>query len=307
MKQRQELSSPGLLKIARSHFTDCVKDVRSHPQIDFKVQDALMSGLAIFSFKYPSLLQFDLATRSETPVAHNLRTLYSVQNPMSDTQIREIIDPLNPREIRDVYKKVFTAVQRGKLLEQFIYMNDSYLVALDGTSHFSSKTVHCERCCQKKHRDGSITYHHQMLSGVLVHPQKKAVIPFAPEPILKQDGRKKNDCERNAAERFLEDLRREHPHLKLIVTEDGLGSNAPPIDTLKRHNMNFILGCKPGDNTALFAFLEGSEKIGAVSHIGIQDGELIHRFRWMHSVPLNDSRSDCVVNFIEYWEIKDGQ
>ena len=146
-----------------------------------------------------------------------------------------------------------------------------------------------------------------MLSGVLVHPQKKAVIPFAPEPILKQDGRTKNDCERNAAERFLEDLRREHPHLKLIVTEDGLGSNAPPIDTLKRHNMNFILGCKPGDHTALFAFLEGSEKIGAVSHIGIQDGELIHRFRWMHSVPLNDSRSDCVVNFIEYWEIKDGK
>jgi hypothetical protein len=47
------------------------------------------------------------------------------------------------------------------------------------------------------------------------------VFPLAPEPILKQDGARKNDCERNAAKRLLTDLRREHPHLKLIVVEDG--------------------------------------------------------------------------------------
>ena len=56
---------------------------------------------------------------------------------------------------------------------------------------------------------------------------------MAPEPIVKGDGAKKNDCERNAAKRLLSDVRREHPHLKLVVEEDGLASNGPHIKHLK--------------------------------------------------------------------------
>jgi hypothetical protein len=178
------------------------------------------------------------------------------------------------------------------------------LLALDGTGFFSSKKVHCENCCQKAHQDGSITYYHQALSGVLIHPEKKGVIPLAPEAILKQEGSKKNDCERNAAERFLEDFRREHPHLNVIVTEDGLGSNAPHIETLRRLKMNFILGCKPGDHKALFEFIEGTEKIGGLEKLEIKEGKLLHKFRWMCGVSLNESNPDCLVNFIEYWEIE---
>ena len=66
-----------------------------------------------------------------------------------------------------------------------------------------------------------------MLTAVLVHPDVKEVIPFVPEPIIKQDGEKKNDCERNAAKRFLEKFRKEHPHLRVIVLEDALSSNGP--------------------------------------------------------------------------------
>jgi hypothetical protein len=142
-----------------------------------------------------------------------------------------------------------------------------------------------------------------MLSGVLVHPQKKGVIPLAPEPIVKRDGTLKNDCERNAAERFLEDFRREHPHLKVIVTEDGLGSNGPHIRTLQRLNFNFILGCKPGDHRSLFELVEASEKIGEVHKWEKQEGKTLHRFRWMKGVALNDSNPECLVNFLEYWEI----
>jgi hypothetical protein len=53
-------------------------------------------------------------------------------------------------------------------------------------------------------KTGEVTYYHQMLSGTIVHPDFKEVIPFAPEPIIKQDGEKKNDIERNASKRYLE-------------------------------------------------------------------------------------------------------
>src|SRR5256884_7224289 len=71
-----------------------------------------------------------------------------------------------------------------------------------------------------------------MLGAALMHPDRREVIALMPEPIGKHDGSEKNDCERNAAKRFLAKLRQDHPHLKFIVTEDSLSSNAPHIETL---------------------------------------------------------------------------
>jgi hypothetical protein len=76
--------------------------------------------------------------------------------------------------------------------------------------------------------------YHQILAGALVHPDQKVVFPFAPEPIMQKDGSKKNDCERNAAKRWVEDFRREHPHLKAIIVADGLSSNGPFIQALQK-------------------------------------------------------------------------
>ena len=46
-----------------------------------------------------------------------------------------------------------------------------------------------------------------------------------PEPIMRQDGATKNDCERNAAKRFLHDLRQDHPTLPLLIVEDSLSGS----------------------------------------------------------------------------------
>lgn len=59
-----------------------------------------------------------------------------------------------------------------------------------------------------------MTYYHQMLGAVLVHPEHREVFPLAPEPIEKADGAGKNDCQRNAARRLLSHVRREHPHIQ---------------------------------------------------------------------------------------------
>ena len=80
-----------------------------------------------------------------------------------------------------------------------------------------------------------------MLGAVIVHPDEKVVIPFAPEAIIKEDGQKKNDCERNAAKRLIPKIRKDHPRLPMIVLEDGLASNAPHIKLLQKYNMRFML------------------------------------------------------------------
>ncbi|WML85930.1 hypothetical protein [Thiothrix subterranea] len=78
-----------------------------------------------------------------------------------------------------------------------------YLLALDGTQHFSSSHIHCEQCLTKTHHNGTVTYSHQVLTPVLTAPDKPQVIPLPPEFISRQDGQTKQDCEINAAKRWL--------------------------------------------------------------------------------------------------------
>jgi len=144
-----------------------------------------------------------------------------------------------------------------------------------------------------------------MLGAAIIHPDFREVIPLMPEPIVKLDGTAKNDCERNAAKRFIAKLRQDHPHLKFIVTEDSLSSNAPHIETLHAHHLRYILGVKEGDHAYLFQQVQAAEHAGRVSYAERHDhvAGLVHRFRFVNDVPLNASNPDVWVNFIEYGEI----
>lgn len=291
---RKHLSLTNLLSTARQSFV--TPSNSSDKGISYT--DCLMSGLAVFQLKYPSLLQFDKESR-QANVKHNLQTLFGVTNVPSDTHMRRQLDEISPRQLRKSFKKIFSLLQRGKALEEYQYLNGHYLLALDGTGQYSSSNVNCEECCEKHHRNGTVEYYHQMLGAVIIHPDNKIVIPLAPEPITKQDGATKNDCERNAAKRLLEDIRREHPHLKLIVTEDALSSNGPHIELIKSLNMSFILGVKPDGNKSLFDWVSQ----GYETHEVVDEKGIIHRFRMFNDAPLNDTYCDLKVNFLDYWEI----
>ena len=151
------------------------------------------------------------------------------------------------------------------------FLDGYYLLALDGTGYFSSTTIHCASCLHRVHRNGTITYTHQMLGAAIIHPDVRAVIPLMPEPIGTHDGTDKNDCERNAAKRFVVKLRQDHPHLKFIVTEDSLSSNAPHIETLQHHDLHYILGVKEGDHAYLFLQVQAAEHAGRVTYYPYSD------------------------------------
>ena len=296
---RKHLSAPGLLGSIRQAFNQIEDSDFSHARSDISLADCLMSGIAIFGLKYPSLLQFD---RDKKTIRSNLRTLYGIENAPCDTYLRERLDKIDPALLRQAFTRLFAELQRGKGLEGMEFMEDHYLLSVDGTGYFSSRQVHCNQCCEKHHRDGKTTYYHQLLGAVLVHPDQPEVFPLAPEAILKQDGGQKNDCERNAAKRLLSDIRREHPHLKLVVVEDGLASNGPHIHLLQSLNMRFILGAKESDHGFLFDWVNNTKDTKTVAFTD-QKG-VCHRFRYLNNAPLNDANFETEVNFLEYWEIK---
>src|SRR6266581_2312178 len=299
-KARKHLSADALFHLVRSGFAT-IPDPRCDDG-DISLTDALMSAFAMFSLKAPSLLAFD-KERAEG----NLHTIYGIERVPCDTHMREILDPVSPKWLRPVFTSVFRQLQRGKALEAMVFLEGHYLLALDGTGYFSSTTIHCASCLHKVHRNGSVTYCHQMLGAAIIHPDVREVIPLMPEPIVQQDGTDKNDCERNAAKRFVAKLRQDHPHVKFIVTEDSLSANAPHLETLHDYGCHYILGVKEGDHAYRFEQGRAAEQAGRVTYYERHDraAGIEHQFRFVNDMPLNESRSDVRVNFIEYWEVSE--
>lgn len=301
---RKHLSSPGLLKTIRTCFSG-VADVRTG--CDIPLPDALMSGLAIFGLKYPSLLKFDEAYQNEPAIRANLNSLYGVKHAPCDTQLRTRLDPIDPEALRPAFQAIHQQVQRHKGLEAYAYLDGYYIVSVDGTGHFASSAVSCPECCSKELKAGT-TYYHQLLAAVIVHPDMPTVLPLMPEAITRQDGASKNDCERNAAKRLLRKLREDYPQRKWLIVEDSLASNGPHIELLEELDMRYILGVKPGDHQKLFHEVQTHLKAGSCEEWSYTDDRGVeHGYRWVNGLSLNGSHPDCKINFLEYWEIKNGQ
>ena len=306
MKQtRPAFTHDALLETVKHAIEDGLKaaGIKDNPDASFSNIDCIMAGLAVFTFKFPSLLKFDEARQNHIWARTNLTQLFQIKATPCDTQMRTRLDKIPPQVIRPAYRKIFTLLQRGKVLEHCLFLEKYHLISVDGTGVFSSSQVHCKNCCTREHKDGSKTYYHQILGAALVHPDQKVVFPMAPEPILKHDGAKKNDCERNASKRWISDFRREHPHLSVVIIEDCLASNAPHIAELNLHNMRYILGCSEGDHVYLADWVNTMEGEDAPSFKETVAG-VTHAYEYFKKVPLNGSKNAPLVTVIRYKETK---
>jgi len=294
--EKKQLSAKAMLGKVRSVFESIPPAPRDSRGVKSKISlsDCLMSALAMFSLKFPSLLQFDEENEEEA-TRHNLRTLYHVKKAPSDTYMRERLDKVDPRDLRPAFTSIFSSLQRGKVLEDYKILKKYIAVACDGTGMFSSESVHCENCCEKHHKDGRVTYYHQMLGAVVVHPDQSEVFPLCPEPISKADGSQKNDCEQNAMKRFLTDFRREHPKLEVIFTEDALGAKGPYLRQILGIGAHFLVNVTPTGNSSLFEWLKGIKLQKKTIKTKSETVEL----QFYNSVPLNATHHELEVNFID--------
>ena len=177
LKERKNLSTKGLLKFISNYFKT-IKDEERKRGCQFSLNDCLMAGLAIFGLKYPSLLKFEKERKENEPLIGNLERLYNIDKTPCDTQLRERLDVVNPSVMRKAFNIVIAKAQRDKVLEDFKFMDNRYLLSIDGTGYFHSQDVFCENCCEKKDKEGNIiSYHHNLLAGSIVHPNLKTVIP----------------------------------------------------------------------------------------------------------------------------------
>jgi len=264
----------------------------------YPLPNVLMAAFAMFSLKDPSLLAFQERINDEA-----IKSLYHLDAIPSDSQMRDVLDPIDPERLNECFLDIFYELQRGGVLKDFVFDDGYYLIAIDGTGHFCSTTIRCEHCLEKKSKSGRTEYHHQAVVATLVHPDRRETFPLAIEPIVKQDGENKNDCERNATRRLLKRLRQQHPKLKMMIVEDGLASNGPHIHDLKEWGFSFLLGAKPGDHKHLFdQFIQANDRDEVETTTDDLKGGGLGQTQYACGLPLNASQSDLMINLLQRYE-----
>ena len=160
----------------------------------------------------------------------------------------------------------------------------------------------------KHHRSGKVEYYHQLMGAAIVHPDKPQVFPLFPEPITRQDGKTKNDCESNAAKRLLPAIHNALSEMKFIVLQDAIGADAPNIGMIKNQGYSYIITVTADDQVSLYEevqrrFCNGEgDEFEETGKDGVTRG-----YRFINGVPLNKSNPDVLVNYLDYWEVKDGK
>jgi hypothetical protein len=266
----------------------------------YTLSDAALGAFSVFFTQTPSFLAYQRQMQQHRG-RNNAHSLFGVERIPGDSHVRNLLDPIAPEHIQGAFWAILTLVSRAGYLSDYEY-EGSVLLSIDGTGYFGSYEVHCPNCTVAMH-GGKPYYMHTALLPVLVCPGKAEVIALEPEFITPQDGAEKQDCERNAAKRWI--TRNAH-HLagrQVTVLADDLHCNQPFCQVLLDHGLNFIMTCKPDSHQALYEEVAALNAIGAVTEIADRvwtgKGHERRTYRYVNQVPLRADAKTLMVNWCE--------
>jgi hypothetical protein len=269
MHTKKDLSFTALRKMLSRRFLE-IPDFRQETKVKHAVHDVLMSGFAMMFYQDSSLLQFQQRLQ-EAIHQNNLQTLFQVESIPRDSQMREVIDEIESRELEPLFEDFFRPLQRGKHLGEYRVLRDYYVISMDGSEYFSSDKIHCSGCLKKETKKGKIWYEHEIVQAALMHPGKRQVLPLAPEEVKNTDGRDKQDCEIEAGKRLVKRLRKSHGKLRIILVGDSLYSKQPFMEELSEEGMRYVLVVKEEDHKLLMEWVNEQRQLKEVSRLEVKD------------------------------------
>lgn len=279
-------------------------DRRKGPRDDgqYTMADIGLSAFSVFFMGSPSFLGHQRALE-EGHGRSNCQTLFGMTAIPTDPYIRLMLDGAPTAAFDPLF---FKTIATEGVLDPFQRLNGRVLIALDGTEHFCSRKIHCPRCSTRKRSDGGTEYFHAFLGASIVAPGHQQVLPLPPEFIAPQacpraldpgDGAEKQDCERNAAKRWLMRHGPALAHRQPIFLGDDLFACQPIAAAVQQAGGNFIFTCKPTSHPTIAEYLDGAELEEHRTAAVTRGKRTTTIYRWFSAVPMRDTKDALSVNW----------
>jgi len=292
----------GMLENLEAAGEGLVDNRREGYDLKYALTDALKSALSVFFFQHPSMLDFQVKMKQKWKRS-NLETMMRVKEIPSNVQITTLLDGINPDSVSRVFKENMHMADEWGLLKDFRCLSGGVLLALDGVWYFSSQQIHCEHCLHTTKGDVT-TYYHSTLAATIVRPGTTAVLPLAPEMITNKDGAdnegnsKKQDCERNAAKRWLSKHADEYKWLSPTLLGDDLFSNYPFCKEVLDKGYSFIFTCKDDSHPWLTETVKNSFLEEKTRQEWNGRHHLKYTYQWLNGAEIRDNKQTLLVNYL---------
>lgn len=275
---------------------------RASNATQYSLSDVVLGAFSAFFMQCESFLEHQRQMSSRCG-QDNAQTLFGLNRVPTEAQIRNVLDLLQPDSFSGVFNQVYQALKQGGFLKPYEFLGGHLLVTLDGTQYHSSNKIHCNCCSTRTHKNGTISYAHSAILPVIVGLGKSEVLACAPEFITPQDGAEKQDCEINAAKRWLFNSAKHFEGQPITLLGDDLYSRQPMCETILRGGNNFIFTCLPDSHSSLYDWLAYSEGIGDVKTLVVHEHKPktrhLYQYRYINQVPLRDNQPALLVNWCE--------
>jgi len=242
--------------------------------IKYSMEDIMLTPLSMFYMQSPSWLSFQKKMETSKGIS-NMTTIFGVDKIPTDNLVRKMVDEVDPKLLQPVYDNILKLAKQHGVIKQFVVMDKYILVTLDGTYYHSSKTIKCD-CCQTRtsKETGETIYLHSCITPAIVNPDIKRAIPMMQEFISNADGNAtkndKQDCEVNAAKRWLEKFENITGY-KVIVMGDDLYASEPMIEATMVKDYSYIFICKEDSHKVLYDYVNTIKNLGNVDAVTSQE------------------------------------
>jgi hypothetical protein len=280
-------------------------DRRTGDNSSFAMADIALAAFSVFFAQCPSFLSYQRGME-QARSRNNARSLFRVEGIPSDNHVRQTLDPVPPHHLFSLFDDLHRAFDQAGLLEEMRAAQRTRLIALDATWYFSSqsKNVCCPNCSCLQHAEGRTTHFHSAITPVIVSPGQAQVVPLRPEFITPQDGHVKQDCEINAAKRWLAAHAGHYSTGNDTLLGDDLYAHQPFCRQVLLHGFHFLFTCKPASHSSLYQWVEALEPQRQLHTLKLRLKGKGNRwehcqYRWANAVPLTASDDALTVNWCE--------
>jgi hypothetical protein len=259
--------------------------------------DALKAGFAIFHLKAPSLFSFRPRLETEE---QNLKSIFQIDQIPSDNGLRDILDGLPADKLNEGFNRVLPFLESHGQLAPYQYWNGHLICSIDGVQHQCSNKVKCDYCLVRKHRNGSESYAHSMLTAAVVCPGLREVFVVNNEPIVKQDGETKNDCERNAAKRLFTRLSDTFADKPVVYVLDALYACAPVVNQIigQGPGAKYVINAKEKGNKHLFSQFDTMNEAGEIKWVKKRVKDGLYHLGYANDLSINKANEGVKCNLL---------
>ena len=227
-----------------------VPEHRTGRNTQYEIAGAGLGAFSVFYMQSPSFLSHQ-RDMQRNKGQNNAQGLFGVERIPSDGQIRNLLDPVDPAQLREPFWEIYSHLKDRGHLAPYRGVGGTQLISLDGSQYFSSQEVSCPNC-QVSVRDEKTYYSHMVMMAVVCAPEQAHVICLDPEFITPQDGGEKQDCEQRAVARWVKRNAERFDPWEVTILTDDLHCHQPTCELLQEHKMHFILTCKPESHATMY-------------------------------------------------------